>query len=491
MSFFQNTAELKAKLKALDRVQAMIEFDLSGTILAANTNFLSAVGYTLPEIVGRHHSMFVEPGHQDSAEYRDFWNRLRGGAFEAGQFKRFGKGGKEIWIEASYNPLIGRDGKPYKVVKFATDITRQKAEDAERVGQIAAIRKAQAVIEFTLDGVILDANENFLATLGYRLDEIKGKHHAMFVEPAYRSSPQYAAFWATLKHGEYQAAQYKRFGKDGKEVWIQASYNPIFDPSGRPYKVIKFATDITQQVELMEKLRRLIDTNFGEIDQAVTRSTAESGTAMEAATATQGNVRMIADASDELAKSVTEIAESMAKSKSVTDSAYEYASAAGGFTKRLTESAAAMTGIVGLIQNIAGQINLLALNATIESARAGEAGRGFAVVAQEVKNLAGQAAKATEQITEEINGVQSVSGEVVNALESIRRSVETMRNNVVTTVAAVEEQSALTRDMSSNMQNAARASATITENVSAITAAIHQVAGAVSTTREAAKVLAR
>lgn len=491
MSFFQDTAELKAKLKALDRVQAMIEFDLSGNILAANTNFLSAVGYTLPEIVGRHHSMFVEPGHQDSAEYRDFWNRLRGGAFEAGQFKRFGKGGNEIWIEASYNPLIGRDGKPTKVVKFATDITRQKAEDAERVGQVAAIRKAQAVIEFTLDGVILDANENFLATVGYRLDEIKGKHHSMFVEPAYRSNPEYAAFWAALKRGEYQAAQYKRYGKDGKEVWIQASYNPIFDPSGRPYKVIKFATDITAQISLLDKLRCMIDTNFGEIDQAITRSTRESGTAMEAAKTTQGNVRMIADASEELAKSVTEIAESMAKSKSVTDSAYEHATTAGGFTKRLTESAAAMTGIVGLIQNIAGQINLLALNATIESARAGEAGRGFAVVAQEVKNLASQAAKATEQITEEINGVQSVSSEVVNALESIRHSVETMRNHVVTTVAAVEQQSALTRDMSANMQNAAQAAATITENVAGISSAITQVAGAVSTTREAARVLAR
>lgn len=491
MSFFQNTAELNAKLKALDRVQAMIEFDLSGNILDANANFLSAVGYTLPEIVGRHHSMFVEPGHQDSAEYRDFWNRLRGGTFEAGQFKRFGKGGKEIWIEASYNPLIGRDGKPYKVVKFATDITRQKAEDADRAGQVAAIRKAQAVIEFTLDGVILNANENFLAAVGYRLDEIKDKHHSMFVEPAQRSSAEYAAFWSALKRGEYQAAQYKRFGKDGKEIWIQASYNPIFDASGRPYKVVKFATDITAQVKLLDKLRSMIDTNFGEIDQAVTRSTRESSTAMEAAKATQGNVRMIADASEELAKSVTEIAASMANSKSVTDSAYDHATAAGGFTKRLTESASAMTGIVGLIQNIAGQINLLALNATIESARAGEAGRGFAVVAQEVKNLAGQAAKATEQITEEINGVQMVSSEVVTALESIRGAVETMRNHVVTTVAAVEEQSALTRDMSSNMQHAAQASATITENVAGISSAITQVAGAVSTTREAAKVLAR
>jgi methyl-accepting chemotaxis protein len=491
MLLSRRSSEISTKLAALDRVQAIIEFDLQGNILTANENFLKTVGYALSDIVGKHHSMFVDPAYKDSAEYRAFWDALRGGQFKAAQFRRFGKGGKEIWIEASYNPLLGRDGKPYKVVKFATDITAQKNEDADRVGQIAAIRKAQAVIEFTLDGIILDANENFLATVGYALGEIKGQHHSMFVDAAYRASGDYSAFWASLKRGEYQAAQYKRFGKGGKEIWIQASYNPILDAAGRPYKVVKFATDITEQVKLLNNLRHIIENNFGEIDQAVARSAAESNGSIDAARSTAENVQSVAAAAEELSASVAEISESMARSRTVTDSAFEQASAAGAYTKKLTDAASAMTGIVNLIQNIASQINLLALNATIESARAGDAGRGFAVVAQEVKNLANQAAKATEQITAEINGVQSISGDVVAALESIRGSIGTMRDSVVSAVAAVEEQSALARDMSSNMHSAASAVNTISTNVTSISAAVTQVSDAVSTTREATRVLAR
>jgi len=483
--------EIKAKLTALDRVQAIIEFDLTGHILAANENFLKTMGYTLPEIVGKHHSIFVEPAYRDSAEYRDFWARLRGGSFEAAQFKRVAKGGREVWIEASYNPVMDREGKPCKVVKFATEITRQKAEAADREGQVAAIRKSQAVIEFTLDGIVLDANDNFLATVGYSLDEIKGKHHSMFVDPGYRDSAEYAAFWASLKRGEYQAAQYRRRGKGGREVWIQASYNPILDASGRPYKVVKFATDITNQVTLLDRLRRMIDENFAGIDSAVSHSTRQSDAARQAAESTTRNVQVTAAASEELASSVAEVSATMAKSKSATDSAFEQATAAGDYTKRLSNAAESMTGIVNLIQNITSQINLLALNATIESARAGEAGRGFAVVAQEVKNLANQAGKAAEQITAEINGVQTISGNVVSALESIRGSVDVMRSHVSATAAAVEEQTAVTRDMSQNMQGTARDVQAIAENIAGITAAVSQVSSAVATTREAAKVLAR
>ena len=491
MFAMKTTSEATAKLAALDRVQAVIEFDLSGNILSANPNFLGAVGYDLSEIKGRHHSIFVEPSYKDSAEYRGFWERLRAGEFQAGQYKRLAKGGREIWIEASYNPMLGRDGKPYKVVKFATDITRQKAEDADRAGQIAAVQKAQAVIAFTLDGTILDANANFLSVVGYRLDEIVGQHHRMFVEPGYREGAEYAAFWAMLKQGQYQAAQYKRIAKGGKEVWIQASYNPIFDASGRPYKVVKFATDITDQVKLLADLRTMIDRNFGEIDEAVGRSTQESSAAIDAAQSTAGSVQTMAAAADELAASVAEVSESMAKSQAATDSAFERVSEASEFTRKLSDAANAMTGIVGLINNIASQINLLALNATIESARAGEAGRGFAVVAQEVKNLANQAARATEQINAEINGVQTISTDVVGALESIRGSVEVMRNHVVGTAAAVEEQTAVTRDMSQNMQGAARAVGEISQCIGSISAAVSEVSSAVATTREAARVLAR
>ena len=487
----RRTQEATAKLAALDRVQGVIEFDLSGRILHANANFLAAVGYSLPELVGQHHGLLVEPDYRASAAYAAFWEGLRAGTFSTGQFRRHAKGGREIWIEASYNPIIGRDGKPYKVVKFATDITRQKAEDADRAGQIAAIDKAQGVIAFDLDGTILDANANFLAVVGYDIAEVRGRHHGLFVEPAYKASPDYAAFWAALRRGEYQAAQYKRIAKGGREVWIQATYNPIFDASQRPYKVVKFATDITEQVTLLANLRRLIERNFSEIDRAVGRSTEDSGAAIQAAETTAGNVRMMAAAAEELAASVAEVSHSMGQSRTATDGAFERVQAAGAFTRRLSEAAGSMNGIVGLIQSVAAQINLLALNATIEAARAGEAGRGFAVVANEVKNLANQAARATEQIGAEINGVQALSGEVVGALDSIRGSVDIMRDNVVATATAVEEQSLVTRELSQSMQEAARAVAAITGNIGAIGTSVVEVSAAVATTREAARVLAR
>ncbi len=487
----RKTSDMLAKLAALDRVQAVIEFDLDAKVLHANDNFLNALGYRLDEIVGRHHAMFVEPAYGQSAEYRAFWDRLRRGEFQAAQFKRYAKDGREVWIEASYNPLLDEHGKVYKIVKFATDITRQKAEDADRAGQIAAIRKAQAVIEFTLDGVILDANDAFLAAVGYRLDEIKGEHHRKFVDAATAASAEYAAFWAALKRGEYQAAQYKRFGKGGREIWIQASYNPIFDASGRPYKVVKFATDVTEQVTLLSRLRAMIDQNFGEIDKALDLSNLQSSNATGAAGAATQNVQAIAAASEELAVSMSQIADSMSMSREATDSAVEHTIAADGFTKRLGDAAASMGGIVSLIQDIAAQINLLALNATIESARAGEAGRGFAVVAQEVKNLAGQAGRATDQISAEIAGVQTVANDVVATLGQIREAVEVMREHVSTTTTAIAEQRSVTQEMSSSMHGAAGSVSEISSNITAISAAVAQVNAAVSTTREAAAVLAR
>ena len=191
--------------------------------------------------------MFVEPSYKDSTEYRQFWEKMGQGEYQAAEYKRIGKGGKEIWIQASYDPIMDANGRPFKVVKFATDVTEQKLRNADFEGQVEAIGKAQAVIEFNLDGTITSANQNFLATLGYSLDEIKGKHHRMFVEAGFGESAEYKEFWESLNRGEYQAKEYKRVGKGGKEVWIQASYNPILDPSGKPFKVVKFATDVTEQ----------------------------------------------------------------------------------------------------------------------------------------------------------------------------------------------------------------------------------------------------
>ncbi|MFM1988283.1 MAG: hypothetical protein RJA99_1240 [Pseudomonadota bacterium] len=252
-------ADAQGKLEAVSRSQAVIEFDTKGTILTANDNFLGALGYTLAEIKGQHHSMFATPDYRSSAEYRAFWDKLGRGEFDAGQYKRIAKGGREIWIQASYNPVFDASGKPVKVVKFATDITAAKLTEADMTGRLTAIDRAQAAIEFSLDGRILHANDNFLGALGYTIAEIKGQHHSMFVEPAYRASVEYRMFWDKLGRGEFDAGQYKRIAKGGREIWIQATYNPIFDPDGKAYKVVKYATDVTEQVKAAQMLQLAVE----------------------------------------------------------------------------------------------------------------------------------------------------------------------------------------------------------------------------------------
>ena len=217
-----NNDSALAQAAAIGKSQAVIEFKLDGTIVTANENFLNAMGYSLDEIRGKHHSMFVEPAHRHSAEYKAFWEKLGRGEYDSGQYRRIGKGGKEIWILASYNPILDDRGKPFKVVKFATDVTEQKLKAADNDGQIDAIGKSQAVIEFSLDGIILDANPNLLSTMGYSLDEIKGVHHRQFMEPAEAASPDYAAFWRELNAGQFLARKFRRLAKGGREVWLQA-----------------------------------------------------------------------------------------------------------------------------------------------------------------------------------------------------------------------------------------------------------------------------
>ena len=242
-----NTHELLATIDAISKSQAVIEFNMDGTIITANDKFLHIMGYALDEVQGKHHSIFVEPVEKQSAQYVQFWEKLNRGEYESAEFKRLGKGGKEVWIQASYNPLLDLDGKPFKVVKFAVDVTKEKLITADFTGQISAIGKSQAVIEFNMDGTIITANDKFLNAMGYTLGEIQGQHHSIFVEPVEKQSVQYAQFWEKLNRGEYESAEFKRLGKGGKEVWIQASYNPILDLNGRPFKVVKYATDVTKQ----------------------------------------------------------------------------------------------------------------------------------------------------------------------------------------------------------------------------------------------------
>ncbi|MDB5490535.1 MAG: domain S-box protein [Micavibrio sp.] len=475
--------ELEAKLQALDKSQAVIEFAMDGTILGANENFQTALGYSLDEIKNKHHSVFVDPAHRNSVEYRQFWDALNRGEHQAAEYKRIGKDGREVWIQASYNPLFDGKGKPVKVIKYASDVTARKMRDIDSLGQISAINKSQAVIEFNMDGTIINANENFLNAVGYTLEEIRGKHHGMFVEQTFRNSPEYRQFWEALNRGEYQAAEYKRIGKGGREIWIQASYNPIMDSNNKPYKVVKYATDTTKQAIFLESVRLLIT----EIDKAISKATQQSATGAQASMQTSQNVQAVASGAEELSASVQEISDSMAKSRSAVDNAFDQTVLADQSTQRLTNAAKAMGGVVELIQNIAGQINLLALNATIESARAGEAGKGFAVVASEVKSLSRQATDATEQISKEIQGMQEVSNDVVNALNVIKQSIESVRVYVTGTASAVEEQSAVAQEMSANMQTAAGSVSSISDSIGEIAAAIHVADQSMTKTREAVK----
>lgn len=424
--------EFAAQAAAIGRAQAVGEFRMDGTVLTANENFLNAFGYSLAEIQGKHHSMFVEPTVRDSVEYGEFWTRLHRGECQAAEYKRIRKGGKDIWILASYNPVLDQNGKSFKVVKLATDITEQKLHNVDLAGQVAAIDKSQAVIEFNMDGTVLTANDNFLRALGYSLREIEGRHHSMFVDPSERAGDAYREFWTGLNRGDYQAAEYKRMDKGGKDVWIQASYNPIIDLNGKPFKVVKYATDTTAQVIARMKSERV-------------RSMMES----------------VAAGAEELNASVSEISEAMVKSKETASLAVVRVDAADEKAQRLSMAAQSMGGIVEMIGDITGQINLLALNATIESARAGEAGRGFAVVASEVKKLASQVKDAADKISEEIAALNAISGDVVGALNVIKQAIQNVSEYVTSTAAAVEEQSTVTSEMSLSMQRAAAEAASI------------------------------
>ena len=456
------------KLKALERAQAIIEFEVDGTIITANENFLKTVGYSLAEITGKHHSMFTEEKYSASADYKKFWDDLKSGKFNSGEYKRVGKGGKLIWLQATYNPIIDDEGKTVRVVKFASDITEEKMRNADFEGKIDALDRAQAVIEFELDGTILTANENFLKAVGYRMEEIQGKHHSMFIEPGLRSSAEYSKFWENLGNGVFQAGEYKRVGKGERELWLQATYNPILGPEGRPFKVVKFATDITEMVRARQERERvgaIVDENLEKILKTVSEANVKAGSAASASSQTDSMLQVVAAAAEELNASIHEITDSVTHARKAADQTFTETESINSSTMELSDAAEAMNRIVVLIEDIASQINLLALNATIESARAGEAGKGFAVVAGEVKNLANQVSDAIGQISGEISRMQNVSGEVVSRLGSISSSIGDLQGNVNGIADAIEEQGAATRDISSNMQTAATAVADVNKNL--------------------------
>jgi methyl-accepting chemotaxis protein len=476
-------ADFSGQLEAIGKSQAVIEFNMDGTIIQANDNFLNTMGYRADEVQGQHHSMFADTEYKNSSEYRQFWEKLNRGEYEAGEYKRIGKGGKEIWIQASYNPIMDLNGKPFKVVKYATEVTEQKLRNADFAGQIEAIGKSQAVIEFNMDGTIIQANDNFLSTMGYRADEIKGQHHSMFADTEYKNSHEYRQFWETLNRGEYQAAEYKRIGKGGKIVWIQASYNPIMDLNGKPFKVVKYATDITDRKNAINEIKRVLlclsdgdlttsiedkfEGEFQELGDAINNFVSElrdtilqinaaANTINEASTEIAEGNADLSSRTEEQASSLEETASSMEEltgtvrlNSENANQANSLASEAstvaveGGETiqkvvatmSSINESARKISDIIGVIDGIAFQTNILALNAAVEAARAGEQGRGFAVVASEVRSLAQRSADAAKDIKGLIS--DSVT-KIENGNLLVNQSGETMEK-VVTSIKRVND----------------------------------------------------
>jgi methyl-accepting chemotaxis protein len=487
---------------------AVVEFDLDGTVLTANENFLKATGYTLDEIKGRHHSMFVDDALRQSTEYKEFWAKLGRGEYQAGEYKRLTKGGREVWIQGAYNPIFDQKGRPFRVVKYAIDVTARKLQDADFSGQIAAIGKSQAVIEFQLDGTIVSANENFLKAMGYTLPEIKGRHHSMFVNDAQRQSLEYKEFWDRLGRGEYQAGEYKRVGKGGREVWIQGAYNPILDLNGRPCKVVKFATDVTDQVKLRAALQTLLKQvtesatalasaaqELTSVSQQMAANAEETATqanvASAAAEQVSTNVATVATGTEEMGASIKEIAKSANEAAKVATAAVKVADKTNTIVAKLGESSAEIGNVIKVITSIAQQTNLLALNATIEAARAGEAGKGFAVVANEVKELAKQTAKATEDISRKIEAIQGDTKGAVEAIGQISKIINQINDIQNTIASAVEEQTATTGEISRNVAEAAVGSNEIAQNITGVAQAARGTTEGASNTKGAADELTK
>ena len=675
------------QMEAVHATRATIEFEMDGTIITANENFLQAMGYTLDEVKGRHHSLFVGEVTARTPEYKQFWEKLNRGEAQIDTFKRLSKSGKEVWLDAMYTPIRDQQGELYKVVKFASDVTQKNLRLAERMGQLNAIDKALAVIEFQLDGTVITANQNFLNALGYTLDEIKGKHHSMFVEESFRTTPEYKEFWAKLNRGEYQAAQYKRIGKNGREVWIEASYNPILDLNGKPFKVVKYATDVTPQKKalnamladaamlakaaidgklstradatkhhgdyrkVVEGVNQTLDAvigplnvsadyvdriSKGEIPSLITdnyngdfnviktnlntcikavnamvadasmlakaavegklstradaskhqgdyrkivegvnqtldavispvqeagailkkiaagdltaqvvgnyqgdhadikndinamtealrtsmRSISENAgslsTASEELTATSQqmsanaeetsaqanvvsasaeqvdkNLQTVATGTEEMSASIKEIAKNAHESAKVATGAVKIAEETNQIVSKLGDSSTEIGQVIKVITSIAQQTNLLALNATIEAARAGEAGKGFAVVANEVKELAKQTAKATEDISRKIEAIQGDTKSAVSAIGQISSVIKQVNDISNTIATAVEEQNATTNEMARNVGEAAKGSGEISKNISGVADAAKSTSHGANDSLKASQALAQ
>lgn len=439
-------AEYQGLIAALERSMAVVEFDLNGKVLRANDNFMKTLGYSSAQLAGKTHRDFCPSALTSSPAYAEFWQELRAGKFVSGTFKRVDAHGKIIWLEASYNPVLDERGQVVKVVKYALDVTRKVEQEAATRSKLAALDRAMAVIEFDLNGQVLDANENFLAVMGYSLTELKGKHHRMFCEPTQVNSPEYADFWRRLNNGEFFTGQFKRIGKHGRVVWLEASYNPVYDGDGKLIKIVKFASDISERVEKFEEDSRGASRAYHISSE--TERFAEHGTQVINETASE--MRRIAD----------------------------NIGASARLVGQLGDRSEQITAIVNTIRGIADQTNLLALNAAIEAARAGESGRGFAVVADEVRNLAKRTQDSVEEIRQVIERIQSGTRGVVATMHSSQQQAQSNAGQIHQAVQAlgkISDAVTVISDMNLQIASAAEQQSAVAEEVNRNVSAIRTV----------------
>jgi methyl-accepting chemotaxis protein len=509
----EKDADFRGQIAAIGTSQAVIEFNMDGTVRDVNDNFTTVMGYSKSDVVGKHHSLCCEPAYASSADYRSFWDKLNRGEADYGTYRRVAKGGREVWLSASYNPIKDLSGKPFKVVKYATDVTEQMVKNADFAGQLAAIGKSQAVIEFDLDGTVRKINENFARLMGYSESEVMGRHHSMFADAATTGSSDYRAFWAKLGRGEAETGSVRRLAKGGREVWLQASYNPIADANGKPFKVVKYATDVTAQMQAQQQLQLTVkqtqDTVKFAIDGDLTHRIPTEGKTGElealcrgvnsllestgdlvkrvknsvsevrsgAEEISKGNTNL-SQRTEEQASSLEETASSMEEMTSTVKQTADNAGQANQLAMAarvqaekggavvgsavsamagINEASKKIADIIGVIDEIAFQTNLLALNAAVEAARAGEQGRGFAVVATEVRNLAGRSATAAKEIKALIVDSVAKVDEGSKLVDESGRTLEEIVNSVKKVTDIVAEIAAASREQSSGIEQVNKA----------------------------------